>query len=315
MAEQGKTPIPKSQREISKGLHEPYYENEVGNPNNVTKYATSLADARTNNQVVDPDRASRISQKGDTWKPFTIGIKDLDEAIKYYFDNVINPSVVQNGNRIAVPTIYGSPERWKSVQRDGYYRDKKGKIMAPLIMYKRTNIDRNRGITNKVDANFPQNYAVFQQSYSKKNHYNNLSVLNGAKPIKTYQAIVIPDFVTFTYSCVIYTYYMEQLNQIIEAINYAADTYWGNPERFKFRAMINGYQTITELNVGQQRTVKGNFDIKLNGYIIPNVIQKDLNALKKFSSDSKVIIGQETVENLTRDRNNNFIEGINTNLD
>ena len=313
MAEQGKTPIPKSQREISTGLREPFVEGN--DPNKVTKYATTLADARNNNQVVNPGRASQISLKDDTWKPFTIGIKDLDEVIKFYFDKVIKPSVVQNGNRIAVPTIYGAPERWKSIQRDGYYRDKKGKIMAPLIMYKRTNIQRNRGITNKVDANFPQNYAVFQQSYSKRNHYNNLSVLNGVKPTKTYQAIVIPDFVNFTYNCIIYTYYMEQLNQVIESINYAADTYWGDPERFKFKALIDGYQTITELNVGQQRTVRATFDIKLNGYIIPNVIQKDLTALKKFSSDSKVIIGQETVENLTRDRGNNFIEGINTNLD
>jgi len=313
MADQGKTPIPKSQREISKGLHQPNIDGN--NPNNVTKYATTLADARTNNQVVNPGRASQISQKDDSWKPFTIGIKDLDEAIKYYFDNVIKPSVIQNDNRIAVPIIYGSPERWKSVQRDGYYRDKKGKIMAPLIMYKRTNIDRDRGLTSKVDANFPQNYAVFQQSYSKQNHYNNLSVLNGAKPIKTYQAMVIPDFVTFTYTCVVYTYYMEQLNQIIESINYAADTYWGNPERFKFKALINSYQTVTELNVGQERTVKGSFDIKLKGYIIPNVIQKDLTALKKFSSDSKVIIGQENIESLTRDKGNNFIEDINTNLD
>ena len=313
MADQGKTPLPKSQREISEGLQSPSIEDN--NPDNITKYATTLADARTNNQVINPGRASQISQKDDSWKPFTIGIKDLDEAIKYYFDDVIKPSVVQNDNRIAVPVIYGSPERWKSIQRDGYYRDKKGKIMAPLIMYKRTNIDRDRGLTNKVDANFPQNYAVFQQPYSKQNHYNNLSVLNGAKPIKTYQAMVIPDFVTFTYTCVIYTYYMEQLNQIIEGINYAADTYWGDPERFKFKALINSYQTITELSVGQQRTVKGSFDINLKGYIIPNVIQKDLTALKKFSSDSKVIMGQETVENLTRDRGNNFIENINTNLD
>ena len=313
MADQGKTPIPKSQREISEGSHQPSIDGN--NPNNVTKYATTLADARTNNQVVNPGRASQISQKGDSWEPFTIGIKDLDEAIKFYFDNVIQPSVIQNENRIAVPVIYGSPERWKSVQRDGYYRDKKGKIMAPLIMYKRTNIDRDRGLTSKVDANFPQNYAVFQQPYSKQNHYNNLSVLNGAKPIKTYQAMVIPDFVTFTYTCVVYTYYMEQLNQIIESINYAADTYWGNPERFKFKALINSYQTITELNVGQERTVKGSFDIKLKGYIIPNVIQKDLTALKKFSSDSKVIIEQENIESLTRDKGNNFIENINTNLD
>lgn len=313
MAEQGKTPIPKSQREISNSLRPEAY---TGNdPNSFTKGNRAVGDNRLNNQTVNPDRANQISQKGDSWKPLTIGIKDLDETIKYYFDQVIQPFVIQNGNRVTVPVVYGSPERWKSVQRDGYYRDKKGKIMAPLIMYKRTNIERNRGVSTKIDANYPQNYAIFQQKYTKKNFYNNLSVLNGAKPVKTYQAVVIPDFVVFTYNCVIYTYYMEQLNRIIEAINYAADTYWGDPQRFKFRATINSYQTITELNVGQQRTVKGSFDIKLNGYIIPDVIQKDLNAIKKFSSDSQVNITQETIQNLDRSNGNNFIENINTNLD
>jgi hypothetical protein len=75
--------------------------------------------------------------KDDTTKPFSIGIKDIDESIMYYFDNVIRPYVIQNGERIAVPIIYGSPERWKSIQKDAYYRDKKGAIMMPIIMFKR----------------------------------------------------------------------------------------------------------------------------------------------------------------------------------
>ena len=112
----------------------------------------------------------------------------------------------------------------------------------------------------------------------------------------------------------IYTYYMEQLNNILEAINYAADSYWGDPQRFKFRAGIGSYQTITELNTGQQRTVKGSFEIKMNGYLIPNVIQKDLNAIKKFSSDSQITIGEETIENLGHSTSNNFLDDINTNL-
>ena len=68
MAEQGKTPIPKSQREISTGLRKPSIEGN--DPNNVTKYATTLADARTNNQVVNPGRASQISQKDDSLETF-----------------------------------------------------------------------------------------------------------------------------------------------------------------------------------------------------------------------------------------------------
>ena len=107
---------------------------------------------------------------------------------------------------------------------------------------------------------------------------------------------------------------MEQLNKIVEAINYAADSYWGDPQRFKFKANIGSYQTITELNVGQQRTVRGSFEIKLNGYIIPDVIQKDLNAIKKYSSTSQVNISSENIENLGWTSANNFIEDINTNL-
>lgn len=71
-------------------------------------------------------------------KKFSIGIKDIDEAIMYYFDNVLKLSVYQNNGTILVPVIYGTPEKWKSIQRDGYYRDGAAKIMSPLVMYKRT---------------------------------------------------------------------------------------------------------------------------------------------------------------------------------
>ena len=30
-------------------------------------------------------------------------------------------------------------------------------------------------------------------------------------------------------------------------MNYAADSYWGNPERFKFKADIRFFTTITEV--------------------------------------------------------------------
>ena len=191
MTEQGKTPIPKSQREISEGLQDPSTQT-YGVPNDFTKFDRSAADNRTNEQVVNPSRSNQISVKDNTWKPFTIGLKDIDETIKYYFDNVIRPTISQNGARMAVPVIYGSPERWKSVQKDGYYRDSKGKIMAPLIMYKRTSIDRKKGLTTKIDANYPQNYAVFEQKYTKKNAYNmNKGSMCNSRSCKCMHCIII----------------------------------------------------------------------------------------------------------------------------
>ncbi len=67
------------------------------------------------------------------------------------------------------------------------------------------------------------------------------------------------------------------MNSIIEAINYAADSYWGNPERFKFKAEIDSFVNKIELPADGQRVVKTTFSLKLYGYIIPETNQKDLN--------------------------------------
>ena len=65
------------------------------------------------------NRANVTRRDNDTTKDVSIGLLDHDEAIAYYFDKVIEPSIVKNGQRVTVPLVYGSPERWKSVQRDG----------------------------------------------------------------------------------------------------------------------------------------------------------------------------------------------------
>jgi len=88
-------------------------------------------------------RELQRSVKDDNVKRLEIGLKDIDEAIFYYFQNVIKPSVIQNGASKVVPVLYGSPERWHAVQKEGFYRDKNGKIQLPLIMVKRDSIEKN----------------------------------------------------------------------------------------------------------------------------------------------------------------------------
>jgi len=83
---------------------------------------------------------------------------------------------------------------------------------------------------------------------------------------------------------------MAQLNKIVEAIEYASDSYWGDPQRFQFRAMIDSFSTTTELSDSKERVVSSTFSIRLNGYIIPDTIQKDLTALKKVPGIVKVDI-------------------------
>jgi hypothetical protein len=283
MATKGRKPIPKTQKEISIGLQTPS-DPVAGNPN--------FSSTTTNT-----NRALQTSFKGDTVKPFSIGIQDIDEAVFYYFQNVIKPFVIQNGERISVPILYASPEKWKSMQKDGYYRDSKGAPMFPLVVFKRESIERNRTIANKLDANNPQNFGVFTKKYSIKDAYSNFNVLNNRTPEKTYYATIMPDYVTVNYTCTIFTYYVEQLNKIVEAINYASDAYWGDPERFKFQTRIDSFNTVNELSDSDERVVKSTFNIKLYGHIIPDVLQKDMNALKKFRDKSKVIFSVETTSN------------------
>ena len=292
-------PNPKSQLEIQNSQIEPYVFPETGesygNPNIPSQF-NQFTD--TNQSGVDFNRSEQMSFKNDTTKPFTVGLQDIDESIMYYFQNVIRPTVYQNGNRLAVPVIYGSPEKWKSVQKDGYYKDKNGAIMAPLIMFKRDTIDKNRSLTNKLDANTPHLYASWMKTYNPKNAYSNFSVLTNRIPVQQYVVNVVPDYVTLTYSCAIQTYYVEQMNKIIEAINYASDSYWGDPERFKFKASIDSYTTAIEISDSTNRIIKGTFSIKLFGYIVPDTIQKEITAIKKYNSKAQVIITAEVVNNL-----------------
>ena len=262
---------------------------------------TGYQEARPNNPVLT-DRAIQRTVRNDDIGDFTVGIKDIDESIVYYFDNVIKPSVIQKGIRKNVPVIYGNQERWKAVQKDGYYRDRNGKIQAPLIMFRRETLEKNRDLGNKLGAENPQNFYVFERKYTNKNHYDRLSILTNRTKTREYQGVVIPDYVTLTYSCVIFTDYIEQNNKLIEAINYASDSYWGDPEKFKFRAMIDNYTTTTDVSEGQDRVTRTSFTITLNGYIIPESINAQIQGNRKFYSKSTLTFGIEaagTLETLT----------------
>jgi len=275
-------PIPRNQSEVTQAsLSEPY-----------------LNQGRAISETVfSKNRGTDYSMKNDTVKDISIGLEDIDNTILYYFENIIKPTVIQNGQRIAVPTIYGSPERWKSVQADGFYRDNNGKLMVPLIMFKRESFDKNRTLGNKLDGNKVHNYQVVGTKFNQRNIYDNFSVLTNRIPSEQYYISSVPDYININYSCIIFTDYIEQNNKVVEAIEFASDSYWGDPNRFKFKANIDSFSTTTLLEQGQDRAAKSTFNIKLFGYIIPDTINKDLaTARSKFYTKAQVIFDLETVE-------------------
>jgi len=240
------------------------------------------------------NRALQVSRDNDTVQTITVGVKDIDEAIFFYFNEVLKPQVTQNGKLINVPLVYASPERWAAMQKDGYYRDKNGKMQAPLITFRRASMEKNRNLGNKLDGNNPQNFGIFTKKFSQKNAYDRFGTLNNRVPEKEYYAVAIPDYVNIVYTCVVFTDYMEQNNKLIEGINFASDSYWGDVNKYKFRAMINDYTTSTELVQGNDRIVKTEFNINLLGYIVTDAINAINFNPKKMYSKSSVKITNET---------------------
>lgn len=277
-------PIPKNPEQISQENISPYL-SDGGKAINQTQFSKN--------------RGTEYSMKDDTVKDISIGLEDIDNSIMYYFNNVIKPNVIQNGKQIRVPVIYGSPERWKSVQLDGFYRDNKGKLMVPLIMFKRENIEKNRTLGNKLDGNTVHNYQVVGSKYNIRNAYDRFDIINNRIPSEQYYISTTPDYVTLTYNCIIFTDFVEQNNKLVEAINFAADSYWGDPRRYKFRSMIDSFATTTLLEAGNDRAAKSTFTIKVNGYMIPDTVNKDMaTARSKFYTKSQVVFDLETVSDI-----------------
>jgi len=240
------------------------------------------------------NRGNDVSTKGDRVKDISISILDIDTSIIKYIEEKIKPSVMQDGNRIQVPIMYGFPERWQTIQEKGGLREYSGRFIAPVIVLKRDSMVANRNLGTKIDANNPQNLHVFETGYTKKNQYDNFTALTNRDPVKEYRLVVMPEYVTLTYSVVIFTNHLEQNNKITEAFQYAANTYWGESGRFQFRARIDSFTTSTEYAVSEDRTTRTNFTITLNGYILPDTVNKEASYPKKYLSRAQVIFGVET---------------------
>jgi hypothetical protein len=284
-------PIPRNQSEITQAALNDAYLTSQGKPT-----SDSIAQRHQN-------RASQTTRKTDKVKDISIGLEDIDYAIKYYFDTIIKPSVVQDGQRIDVPVRYASPERWKSVQQDGYYRDTNGKLVLPVIMYKRDGVEKNRKLGNKIDGNLASLFQVFETRYNQRNQYDKFSILTNRIPSKQYYVSVVPDYVTITYTVSIFTNYVEQNNKIIEAIEFASDSYWGNENRWHFRTMLDSFSTTNIINSGEDKAAVTTVVLKVNGYLIADSINSALADTSMHYSPAQVVFGLEVVDNPTENFN------------
>jgi len=240
------------------------------------------------------NRGYLYSRSNEDIKNPEVTLMDMDGAIMSYFDDVIKPSVEDNGENVKVPVMYASPERWKSIQRDGFMKDKKRQTITPVIVYRRTSIAKDDMVPqDKLDANNPHQFYTFEKKFSDINKYSNFKSQIGILPQKEYYNVTFPDYVTLTYDFIIWTSYIEQMNKIVERVVYSDGAYWGHPDKMRFRTSVDTFTDATEIG-DTERLVRTNFTVTLRGYLLPKGNFDHRSTTQKFITPKKVVFGTET---------------------
>ena len=127
-------------------------------------------------------RQTQFKRK-DKIQDISVSLMDMDSTIMYYFENVIKPTVTENGETIKVPIMYSSPERWASIQKQGFMRDAKRQLMLPVIAFRRTGMEKDDTMAvDKIDPEDPKLFYSFERKYNPQNRYDAFSVQQGILP-------------------------------------------------------------------------------------------------------------------------------------
>jgi len=245
--------------------------------------------------AVDPlkniplNRGTQLKREGNELGK-GVRLYDVDLAIAEHMIDTVVPSIEVFREKVKVPVLYGNPERWTSVQKQGYLKDKNGALQIPLIMFKRNSIERNDTMASSMNrhVSYPS-----VSMYSKKHRYDKFSAMTGtAKPVEVFD-VIMPDYVTVSYEVIIWTDFTEHMNKIVEAFQYATDEYWGEKSGFKFKVKIDSFDNTTEVGEGSQRIVRTTFTMMVNAYLLPEQFNNE-STHKKSLTPKKVVWGMET---------------------
>ena len=246
------------------------------------------------------NRGTKISRNNDDVKNISVGIMDMDSAIMYYFNEVIKPSVEVNNEKVKVPCIYASPERWVTISKQGYLRDKKRQIIVPLIVFKRTGMSRDDNMPiDKLDANDPNLFYSFEKKFTQHNRYDKFSVLQNISPGREYYNVAMPDYVQLSYEFTIWTSYIDQMNRIVEKINYSDGAYWGEPGKMRFRTRIDSFSDASTID--GERLIKTTFSLTLNGYLVPETFNNKTTT-QKHLTPKKIILRESADQTIIDDK-------------
>jgi len=228
------------------------------------------------------NRANQVRRDDDNVKIPKVTLEDIDWAMMSYIRDVIKPTIIENDQKIDVPLMWANGETWAQVQARGYMRDRKGKIMTPVISIKRGTIsERDNLKTLGVNKNPDDNVLTHQNKFTMANRYDRFSVTRNIKPLREFYVTAIPEFVNVSYELLLWTEYTEQMNSLIEQIMPLNGFAWGTTQ--KFPVYIQDYSFEVTNATGEDRIVRATIPFTTKGVLLMEDELRESVMQKRFS--------------------------------
>lgn len=241
--------------------------------------------------VESPNRGYDNPRPADSPAPVQVDLHTIDEAIAVYISETIRPTINDGGTSRPVPVFFSAPEKWKTIQKDGYTRDPNSdKIQLPFFALRRSNIVKGT-LWNPSNKHL---HMTMASRWNPRNAYDRFAIQNRVQPSQHYTQIIFPDYVNVAYECVIWTEKVHQLNEVIEQLAVETDEWWGKPNSYKFRVVMDDVSVQTDLPLDNDRVVRANFNLLVYGYIIPEKVVQNhrhvANNMERYSAKKGVKI-------------------------
>lgn len=263
------------------------------------------ANSKANPRIdLGKSRENQIRRDKDTVRSLGVTLYDIDFAVKSFIDQRIQLKVEDGGDYITVPTIYANAEKWASIQKDGFLKDKKGKTLAPLITFRRSGINIVSEMRRNKVANTDEIRYIMKQQYSSLTPYNRFSIQYDKNKPYEYFSTPVPDYVDVTYDFIIWCEYQTQLNYVIENFVFFGGQSFGEKNFFKFATNIDSLTMEDNNTTGQDRLVRANFQLLVHGYLVPKEIAAQVTT-KRLVGPNRIKFESETFSNIDDILSNN----------
>lgn len=225
-------------------------------------------------------RELQMRRDNDTIVTPKVSLYDIDYAVYYHLSTTLIIKIVQNTNSIVVPVMFSSPEKWNQIQKNGVIRDNQKKLLSPLIIIRRLDYADDTRLPIVQTNLYTPSVKIFP--YRTMNMQNDrVAGQVATKPSYEWYSLAAPNYVRVNYDIIVWTDYIEQMNDVIQEIFATQDHIWG--DYWKFRCHINSVSSENVNTVGEDRLIKSTISLQVDGYLMAETSYKESNLIKQYS--------------------------------